>query len=336
MAASVVLNGSRSSAGVSEATRQRILSAASELGYSANVTARGLRNVRFKCLGVSCGYTDPFSTPDPRDSTNTSWMMADYYGSYLLNGILRAAHNRGYNVMHFHKAWRDAAHSAAGFRGQGIDGFLIIAPDPDSDMVSGLSALGIPAVVISSSSDQHGVPSVDVDNAAAVRMVLDHLLALGHRRIGYLMEPSDQVDHRIRRDSFLQGLRDSGLPAKPEYMVVASDADFKERVRALLTGPEPPSAVFACDDRTAIRLIQLAHEIGLRVPQDLSIVGFDDSPAASVVTPPLTTVRQPLSPMAEKATDLLISLVEEEPVATQTHWFDPVLVVRESTSPPIS
>jgi LacI family transcriptional regulator len=328
---SIVLNGGKSQTRVSDATRERIRKIAEEMQYTPNVTARGLRNVRFNCIGVSCSYGNPFMAPDPVDLANAD--IADYYGASLLSGILRVAHASGYNVMHFHKTWRDAKQSAAGFRGQGIDGFLVIAPPPGSDMVIGLSALGIPVVAISASSDQHHVPSVDVDNAAGVRLALEHLIGLGHRRIGHVMISSEEVDPLIRRASFTAVLRDHGIPVHPDHVVV--DAAYRdEQMRRLLIGPEPPTAIFANDDRIAKILMLLAREIGMRVPEDLSIVGFDDSPAATLMDPPLTTVRQPLVRMAEKAASLLIALVESETVPTQTHIFDPSLVVRGSTAPP--
>jgi LacI family transcriptional regulator len=328
--ASVVLNGNRSNTRVSQATRERIIHAASELRYSPNVTARGLKRARFNSLGVCFSYTNRFTFPNPINNGEPAWMTADYYGAYLLNGILRAAHDAEYNVTHFHKPWRGANQSASGFRGQGIDGFLIVAPQPESDIVSGLSAVGMPLVVISSSSDQYGVPSVDVDNAMGTRLALEHLLALGHRRIVHLFVPNNHFDTFTRKNTFLKVMGEAGMPEPRDYLVEASQ-DRHESVRRLLAAPNRPTAVFTSGDLVAVELMAAARDLGINIPEDLSVVGFDDSPAASMTTPPLTTVRQPLVQMAEEATKLLISLVEGRPVPAETHLFEPEMVVRSTT-----
>ena len=185
-AVSAVMSRSHSTVRVSDGTRQRIMEAARELKFQPNVLAQGLNGVRLKSLGIS------FPT------TPHNYIISGHYSSSVLQGILDASYEAGYNMTIFQRPWHDASESAAGFRSQGIDGFLIVAPLAGSDMVAGLSALGIPLVVISTSAEVHNVPSVDVDNVIGVRLLLDHLLSLGHQRIAHLyLDGSQLLEHRL-------------------------------------------------------------------------------------------------------------------------------------------
>jgi LacI family transcriptional regulator len=310
---------------VSEATRQRIVKAAEELRYSPNVIARGLKKIRLNLLGVTFQYPDP------------TWITSDYYGTSILTGIIGGAHAAGYSTTLFHKPWRDATQSAAGFRGQGIDGFLVVTPLPESDMVSGLAALGIPLVVISAPADHHGAHSVVVDNAKGVRLVVEHLTGLGHRRIAHIMDNTHQYDTVERCDAFRDILAEMGIPLPPEYNPAIDYSGIKgfyECARRLLTLPEPPTAIFVTNDGIAIRVLEAARDMGVRVPQQVSVVGFDGNPNGETTDPPLTSVRQPLVEMGQEAARLLVSVIEEEPVVPRTHVFEPYLVTRQSTMPP--
>jgi LacI family transcriptional regulator len=317
-----VLSGKQRTVGIAEETRLRIMRAAEELHYSPNHLARGLKTSRNYTLGVSFFYDDP------------AWLISDHYGTCLLKGILNAASNYDYNITHFHRRWHDSRTSASEFRGRGMDGFLIIAPEPKSEMVAGLVEIGVPLVVISASAEECEAPSVAVDNARGTRLAIEHLLALGHRRVAHFMDPIDDFDNVSRRDAYLAVLDEAGISFAPHYLAaIPQDDELVEAAKRLLAMPDRPTAIFAHNDVRAIGILHAARELGIRVPEDLSIIGFDDIPSASATTPPLTTVRQPLTEMAVKATELLIAVVEGEEVATETHWFEPELIVRGSTMP---
>jgi LacI family transcriptional regulator len=326
-AASVVLSGKISNIGVSEATRQRIQKAAADLRYHPNAMARGLNRVRLDTLGVSFGPMTPEN------------VLSDSYSFAVLKGILNVALGAGYNVTHFNKPWRDTRQSAAGFRDQGLDGFLIVAPDPQSDIAAGLTELGIPIVVISSASDEHRAPSVDVDNVMGVRLALEHLLELGHRRIAHLTFHNQQFDMRTRMEGFRAVMAEAGIGTPPEYVPKCWGCDveraFYLQTRSVLSLPEPPTAILAGSDWIALRIIEAASDLGVRVPKQLSVVGFDDTPDAALSEPPLTTIRQPLIAMGQEAARMLIALVEGEHVENATRWFEPSLIVRGSTAPPL-
>jgi LacI family transcriptional regulator len=324
--ASTVVNATCSGRYVAQATRQRVLEVAERLHYSPNVMARGLKRVRLDSIGVT------FASLPPDD------VLTEPYSVGILRGIVSGAHPEGFNVTLFHKAWRDARRSASGFRGQGIDGFVIAAPPSHSDMVSGLSALGIPLVVLSAVSDEPGVPAVAVDNARGVRLAVEHLLSLGHRKIAHLLDEVDRYDTRVRRDSFLETTAEAGVAVPPEYLLagggVCDPAIYRSLARRLLTLPDRPTAIFAAIDWIALQVLDEARALGIRVPEELSIVGFDDVMAASMTTPPLTTVRQPLVEMGREAARLLMALVDDKPVSEGTHWFEPELIARGSTAKP--
>lgn len=332
-----VLNGGRSTARVSEATRARIVAAAKELRYSPNALARGLKMVRFKSIGLAFNYQDP------------SWITADQYGTALLTGIIMAAHTVDYNVTHFHKPWQDAEHSAAGFRGQGIDGFLIIAPPLNSDIVPGLSSLGIPLVLISSVSDDPHVPSVLLDNAAAIRLGVEHLLSVGHKKIAYISSGADHHDIIERRKSFCRIMAEAGLSVAPEYIADLDDPrnaafptstepsipnDVYRCARRLLSQSARPTAVLTSGAGMAEAVLYAARDLGIRVPDELSLVGFDDTRELPHMSPPVTTIRQPLIEMGRCAARLLISRVEHEDVSHGPFIYQPEFVLRSSTVRP--
>ena len=322
VAASVVLNGSRSNARVSDATRSRILQAAADLRYYPNAMARGLVQRRMHMLGVLFHMTASIVAIDP-------------YASAILQGILTAAADTGNSIVIFPEPWRDAHRSAARFRDQCTDGILVIAPRLDSDMLPELASFGLPLVSVSSPADQYAMPSVKVDNLKGERLAAEHLLALGHRRIAHLTGEVNQASGSARRDGFRHALAAAGVDVPAEYMEPCSYAGKEgyEATRRLLRLPQPPTAIFAGNDRIALAAMEAARDSHVAVPEELSLIGFDDTPPASLVTPPLTTVRQPLEQIGEKAARLLIARVEGQPVAPTTHLLEPELIVRGSTAP---
>lgn len=320
----VLNNGPRP---VREQTRDRVLDVMRRLDYHPNAMARGLVRRRLHTLGVLFG--------NPHLAT-----FADPYGAGVLQGVLSAALELRYNVTLFTLPWQDARRSAALFHDRRTDGVLVLAPRSDSDMVSGLAALKLPVVVISAASDVEGVPFVDVDNAAGARLATEHLLKLGHTRIAHVTGEAHHFSAAARRDAFCAVLREAGVALPDEYLVTGSYGlgESHEAIRRLLLLPEPPTALFAGNDYIALTAFTVARDLGIAVPEQLSIIGFDDIPSAALVTPPLTTVRQPLARIGNLATRLLVHCVEETtpPGGLGEHLEEPVLVERDSTAPPFS
>jgi LacI family transcriptional regulator len=192
---------------------------------------------------------------------------------------------------------------------------------------------GAPIVAIDPHTGQSGLPTIDSDNLRGGQLAAEHLLSLGHRRIAMLTGRPDLQSAQLRERGYRQALAAAGVPAQ-EHLVLLGDYDpavSVQRARQLLTAADPPTAVFAANDMSAIATIEAATGLGLRVPEDLSVVGFDNIPESALCTPPLTTINQPIRKMGEHSIQLLIQLMRGE-ANEPTHITLPTdLVVRQST-----
>jgi LacI family transcriptional regulator len=216
------------------------------------------------------------------------------------------------------------------------DGALIILPEASSDELERLLDQGYRFVVIDPITPLGDrVPSVSVANVSGAEQAVRHLIALGHRRIAAITGPRGWVATEGRREGFHAALSAAAIAPEPGLEV---EADFQlapgaEAAGMLLDLPHPPTAIFAFNDNIAIGAIRAAYERGVRVPDDLSIVGFDDVSTAAVMIPGLTTVRQPLAELGRTAVRLLMRL-ERQTDGTVQIELPTRLVVRESTAPP--
>ncbi|MGW4792498.1 LacI family DNA-binding transcriptional regulator [Nonomuraea sp. NPDC004297] len=180
------------------------------------------------------------------------------------------------------------------------------------------------------------IPSVGAGNWNGGLTATRHLLELGHRRIAIITGPDSALSSRARLDGYRTALDLAGVPVDPE---LTDRGDFLiegglAAAHRLLRLPDPPTAIFAANDGQAIGVYHAAHQLGLRIPADLSVIGFDDMPSVRWAIPPLTTIRQPLGQMAAAATELLLKLAHGEPPAHNRVELATELVVRESTAPP--
>jgi DNA-binding LacI/PurR family transcriptional regulator len=195
----------------------------------------------------------------------------------------------------------------------------------------------IPIVLLDPSGDPGpGVPSVGAGNWSGGLSATRHLLDLGHRRIAVITGPDWALSSRARLDGYRTALDLAGVPVDPELI---GSGDFiieggLAQAHRLLRLPDPPTAIFACNDGEAVGVYRAAYELGLRIPGDLSVVGFDDLPSVQWAVPPLTTVRQPLTEMAATATAMLMKLAQGEPLAQTRVELGTELIVRASTAPP--
>ena len=273
-------------------------------------------------IGVLFGVLEPEVITNP-------------YASAILQGILTTAAKREYNVTLWTSPWRGARLSAAAFGDRRADGFIVVAPALDSDIVSGLDELGLPLVAVSSRYVPHNVPFVDVDNRKGLRLATEHMIALGHQRIAHIGGNATQPSLSDRRQGYRDAMQNAGLPTPDEYDINSwyIQDRSKEDARRMLTLPNRPTAIVTGSDHIAAGILEVAREMGLSVPSDLSVSGFDDIPAARLVTPQLTTIRQPLLELGIRAAALLLDRVED--VSPVEGWLaEPELVIRGSTGPP--
>jgi DNA-binding LacI/PurR family transcriptional regulator len=200
-----------------------------------------------------------------------------------------------------------------------------------------LRAKGIPFVVFDPTSElPPDVPFVGATNWSGGRAATRHLLELGHRRIGMVGGPDHILCCRARQDGYRAAMEAAGLVVDPGLIERAdlTRDDGRRAAKALLARPDRPTAVFACNDLQALGVYQAARDLGLGIPEDLSVVGFDDLPVVAWADPPLTTVHQPLTEMAVAATELALALGRGEPARQNGLEIGTRLTVRNSTAPP--
>jgi len=305
---------------VGEATRARIQKIIDELGYSPNAQARGLAARRSYLLGMI------YDNPDA------------LYINDVQRGVLSVCREFGYElVVHPCDMKADTLTAeAVNFANRSkLDGVIILPPvSENNDLAGALSKANVNYVRMASialDSAEHVVISNERSAAAAMA---DYLLELGHRRIGYIAGPKGMKSTRERLEGFCDALEKHGC--KPRRGMLARGAyTFEsgiECARQLLANPEPPTAIFASNDEMAVGAINAAQAMGLSVPGDLSVAGFDDSILASRIMPSLTTIRRPVREMASLATTKLIASIDGRgDDAREIAIVVPALVVRNST-----
>jgi LacI family transcriptional regulator len=267
-------------------------------------------------------------------------VVSDLYFAGILGGAADGAYERELRLVLLptrHEHAREAS-LLDGLK-QGTDGAVVLLPEASSGELSRALNDAYPIVVVDPLLPlDHRIPSVLVANRSGADQAMAHLLALGHRRIAAITGPPGWVATEDRRAGYREALAGAGIPFVTTLEV---EADFDAAAGAaaaaqLLDLPEPPTAIFAFSDAIAIGALRSASERGLRVPQDLSIVGFDDIEHATVVSPTLTTVRQPLAEMGRTAVGLLTRLLEHGHLETLHIELPTRLVIRDSTAAPRS
>ena len=313
-----VLNGRGD---VAEETRELVSRIIRDNGYTANRTARGLSAGRSGLVGVLVPLVYPA------------------YFSAILSGAAEALAEQDLRVVLSptgHEHDREVTLLERLMHGL-TDGALIVLPEESSEELERLLDHGYRFVVVDPLMPlDERIPSVSAAHTSGAHHAMGHLLGLGHRRIAAITGPRGWVATEDRRRGYHAALASAGILPRPE---LEAEADFEigggvEAAGRLLDLTEPPTAIFAFNDNLAIGTIQAARTRGVRVPEDLSVVGFDDIEHATIVTPTLTTVRQPLAEMGRTAVSLLIRLLERQRFETLRVELATRLVVRESTAPP--
>lgn len=216
-----------------------------------------------------------------------------------------------------------------------VDGVILTPPlSFHAPLIKALADRNLRYVLIAPQNDGGGAPLVAMDDRKAAQEMTRILIDQGHTRIGFILGVAASPAARERHEGFLEALRDAGIP-RQEDLEVQGDFTFRGGEAAadsMLRAPDPPTAIFACNDSTALGAMVAAARRGVRVPTDLSVVGFDDTPAASVVWPQLTTVRQPLPEMGAAAVELLLQRDDDKAVRRINLPYE--IVQRGSVAPP--
>ncbi|MBE7684411.1 MULTISPECIES: LacI family DNA-binding transcriptional regulator [Paenibacillus] len=214
-----------------------------------------------------------------------------------------------------------------------VDGMMIGTGIDNAEILSPLLQQSIPVALIARQLPSLSVHTVSIDDRLGGALAAEHLLQLGHTRFGVVSEPLKVSSSKERVRGFREAVEEAGL-ALESSQVRESTADIqsaKQEVLVLLEQTNRPTGIFCCNDMQAIGALQAAKELGLQVPEDVSIVGFDNTILASVTNPPLTTVAQPIEDLGHRAVDLLIDELKDEHKRPQKLVLKPELVIREST-----
>jgi LacI family transcriptional regulator len=301
--------------GVSQATMDRVQQVIEQLGYEASLGAQSLRSHRTNVLGILVSEFEPFSTE-------------------LLKGASRAVADTGYELLAYSGGARGAdvgweRRSLSRLSGTLIDGAIIVTPTVVE------TKPGIHVVAVDPHTGPSGLPTVDSDNFAGAVLATNYLLGLGHRRIGFLGGRQDLESARLREAGFRRAMADAGAAVDEALVQVGGyrPETATGPARELLTHKVRPTAVFAANDLSAIATMDMARGLGFAVPDDLSVIGFDNVPESALASPPLTTISQPLQRMGAEALRLLVDLIEG--VERDVHIRLPTELVERASCRPI-
>lgn len=301
-------------------TRARVVKAMTRLGYQANLQARSLAGGSSNVIGLL-----------------VTELTTQYMGE-IVSGIEEVLTSNQYELMLYTTHRKKARESAfVNMMARGLaDGLLIVLPrDPEAYLLS-LRERNFPYVLI----DQFGIDDTDLSVTATNREggyeATNHLISLGHRRIGMITGWMDMISSVHRLEGYRSALGDHRI-AYDEQLIYTGDFTHTSGyvgANTLLDLADPPTAIFASNDMGALGVMDAVRDRGMRVATDISIVGFDDVPIAAALTPPLTTVRQPLSEMGLRATQMLVDLIQEPEKPQRGTVLPTTLIIRGSTAPP--
>lgn len=324
MTASRAINGSGY---VSEEVRARVLKIARELNYRPNVLARKLRGRDLRAVGVLI--------PD----------IANPFSSELVKGMTEVLEANGYTTF-LSTANRSVRQEEAGllaFIDHRVDGILVatVGTQLGDDVLARIAAQGVPIVTVGRSIESVPIDHVTADHFRGAYEVTRHLIRLGHKRIGFIGVAPEHTGSLHRFAGYAAALAEAGIQQRVEYVVgpesgpaFSTEEDGFTGMLRLAKIRHHPTAVFARNDFTAIGAMRAVHELGLSVPDDIAIAGFDNIPLSAFTIPPLTTVEQPIAEQGRRAAQFLVDRMEHRvKEASRQVCLECRLIVRQSTDP---
>jgi len=298
--------------GVSAETLARVQAVIDELGYESSIAAQSLRSHRTNVIGIVVADIEPFSAE-------------------LLKGAARAIRDTGYELVVY--SGGGLSRDRAGWErrylsrvsGTLTDGTILVTPTV-VDVVH-----FAPVVAVDPHTGPSSLPTVASDNLAGAITATEYLIGLGHRRIGFLAGRPDLESARLREQGFREAMAAARIAVDPDLVRVGGYEleSAEEPAREMLRLGRPPTAVFAANDVTAIEVMRIAGSLGMTVPGDLSVIGFDNIPESALTEPGLTTIEQPIQDMGHAAVRMLIGLIDGAPGPLQL-TLPTSLVVRQS------
>lgn len=317
---SYVLNNKTDS--ISEDTKNLVLETAKRIGYTPNVTARNLRFSQTRLIGYAWHSV-------PSSQVNAVMDRFTYH-------MAHAAESQGYHILTFtHPADDPTPVYDELIRTRRLDAFVLSATEFEDPRVKLLTEAKFPFACFGRA--EHDALCVDVDGQVGIGMAVEHLVSLGHRRIAMVAWGDSATTSVSRRDGFVDAMDTMGLAIPDGYITYGENSEDYGRHSftnfAELPEDQRPTAYVCSSDLEAIGLMNAATEYGLQVGQDISVVGYDDVPMSQYLRPALTTMRQPISEVADLLAIMLKARIENKPITQRQYTIHPELIVRDSTGP---
>lgn len=305
--------------GMSQKTREKILEIASRLNYFPNLHAQTLAGQIPKTLGIVIPQTSEFAFSNP------------YYAE-IIRGISKKAHESGYHLIFAFPKEEESYLQI--YRQRLVPGIIIVASRLDDPRIAASWEMGLPMVLIPGCNSDE-IPSVDIDNVGAAFTAVEHLIKIGHRQIGFLNGLSNSKYSLKRLEGFRKAFKTNHILINKIFVFFSGFTQEAGYVgmKKLLSFNPPPTAALIITDYSSIGAIRAAKEMGVRIPEDISIVSFGDVPFACMLNPPLTTIRQPFQQIGYEAVEMLLKKIHGERLARRHRILPTELIIRESTAP---
>lgn len=296
--------------GYSAKTKKRVLKAIESLGYESNAIARSLKRNKTNTIGVLV--------------PNVSSMLSNE----ILNGIEDYASSHNYSVLtsYSYSEPEKVMRSLKTFQQQRVDGLIFVSDILREEYYNYILKMNIPMVMAANEDDRYPVSFVKVDDFKAVHDAVSYLIEMGHRKIGMISgHPSEPIAGKVRMEGYKKALADANIEVDEKKIIYRDDFDFesgREIFKELVTKHPDITAIFAASDELAVGALNKANELGINIPEDISLIGYDDIPISTMVWPALTTVSQPLEKIGYEATRELIKKIDDDK-KTELHYYIP-------------
>ena len=306
---------------VSEATKQHVQQVAADLGYVPNIFAQRLQKQHTDTIGLI------IPTFGPR--------FSDPFFSELLAGVGNRAADLGYDLLVATRSPGEVevqTYCSMVQRRQ-VDGFVLVRTRSKDARIECLKKANYPFVAFGRAEKGNSFPYVDEDGEYAMRLLIQHLVSLGHRRIACIAPPPELMFATYRKQGYLEGLADAGIEVDEDLIRIGdlTQRDGYEQAVALMELQDPPTAIASCNDLMAFGAMSAAQDRGLDVGKDISITGFDNIPMAEHSFPSLTTLHQPIYQIGGMVCEMLIKLIRGETIEKEHILLKPELIVRQSS-----
>lgn len=304
--------------GYSKKTKKRVIEAIESLGYESNAIARSLKRNKTNTIGVLV--------------PNVSSMLSHE----ILNGIENYASSHNYSVLtsYSYSEPEKVMRSLKTFQEQRIDGLIFVSDILRESYYNYIVKMDIPMVMAANEDDRYPISFVKVDDFKAVHDAVSYLIEMGHEEIGMISgHPDEPIAGKVRIEAYKRALDDANIEIDEKKIIYRNDFNFKsgrEILEELVSKHPNMTAVFAASDELAVGALNKANELNIKIPEELSLIAYDDTPISTMVWPALTTVSQPLEEIGYEATKELVKKIEEDK-NTELHYYIPHKIVKRDS-----